>query len=199
MTFFAQNKKEEIKDKTVLQRIASGDQTAVQDCLDNYSNLVWYLAKKLTRTTEDAEDAVQEIFIDLWRYAERFDPSKSAETTFITMISRRRLIDRLRKTVRHPNFQNIDNVAVICQKNSEKQMHINLDARRATQIINQLRPQQKQIIHLAIYAGMSHSEIAEQTGIPIGTVKTNIRRGFQKVRRTLGIENNEVSSLAFTW
>ena len=191
MTYFAPNIiREEIKNESILQRIAAGEPTAVQDCLDKYSRLIWSLAKKFTRTTEDAEDAVQEIFIDLWQHAERFDPRKAAEVTFIALVARRRLIDRLRKITRQPQFQDIDDVIISCPMNVEHKMHTSLDAIRATQIINKLRPEQKQVMHLAIYAGMSHSEIAEQTGLPLGTVKTNIRRGFQKVRNSFGLKSH---------
>ena len=191
MTYFAPNIiSEEIKNESILQRIAAGEPTAVQDCLDKYSGLVWSLAKKFTRTTEDAEDAVQEIFIDLWQHAERFDPRKAAEITFIALVARRRLIDRLRKLTRQPNFQDIDDVTISCPINAEHQIHTSLDAIRVTKVINQFRPEQKEIIHLAIYAGMSHSEIAEKLGLPLGTVKTHIRRGFQKVRRSFGIKSN---------
>lgn len=196
MTFFAQNMKEEVKDKTVLQRVAAGDQAAVEECLANYGGLVWSLTKKFTRTAEDAEDAVQEIFIDLWQHAARFDPRKASEVTFIALVARRRLIDRLRKTTRQPQFHELGDVSVSCEKNTETQMHTNLDARHATRIINKFRPEQKQIMHLAIYAGMTHSEIAQQTGLPLGTVKTNIRRGFQKVRSRMGIRDQEASNLA---
>ena len=191
MTYFAPNIiSEEIKNESILQRIAAGEPTAVQDCLDKYSGLVWSLAKKFTRTTEDAEDAVQEIFIDLWQHAERFDPRKAAEITFIALVARRRLIDRLRKITRQPIFQDIDDITITCPMNVEHKMHTSLDAIRVTKVINQFRPEQKEIIHLAIYAGMSHSEIAEKLGLPLGTVKTHIRRGFQKVRQSFRLKSN---------
>src|SRR5215212_9595046 len=101
MTFM----KEHTENTSILQRIAGGDQTAVQDCLNQYGNLVWYLVKKFNGNAEDAEDAAQEIFIDIWRNAARFDAAKAPEAAFITMIARRRLIDRLRKHKRRSQFQ----------------------------------------------------------------------------------------------
>ena len=86
--------------EAILHRITQGDQTAVQDCLKKYGGLVWSLARRMSANTDDAEDAVQEIFIDVWKNAARFDESQSSETTFIAMIARRRLIDRLRYTNR---------------------------------------------------------------------------------------------------
>ncbi|HTK36951.1 MAG TPA: sigma-70 family RNA polymerase sigma factor, partial [Pyrinomonadaceae bacterium] len=82
--------------QAILQRIAAGDRTAVQDCLDTYGGLVWSIARKMLRSNEDTEDAVQEIFVDIWKNAERYDDAQSSETTFIAMIARRRLIDRIR-------------------------------------------------------------------------------------------------------
>ena len=84
--------------QTILQRIASGDSLAVQECLDTYGGLIWSLARRMLPDVNEAEDAVQEIFIEIWKTAERFDESKSSETTYVAMIARRRLIDRLRKS-----------------------------------------------------------------------------------------------------
>src|SRR5580700_12012752 len=87
---------------SVLQRIASGDSAAVRDCIEQYGALVWSLARRLTRTPSDAEDATQEIFLDIWRSAGRFDAKQGSDRVFIAMIARRRLIDRLRKTTSEP-------------------------------------------------------------------------------------------------
>jgi len=83
---------------TVLRRIAGGLSAAVRECIDRYGALIWSLARRLSRSSPDAEDATQEIFLDLWRNAGRFDESKGSEKLFIAMLARRRLIDRLRKT-----------------------------------------------------------------------------------------------------
>ena len=91
--------------RAILQRIADGDKTAVQECLDTYSGLVWSLARRLIGFSDEAEDAVQEIFIDVWKNAARFDEAQASETTFIAMIARRRLIDRIRRIQRQPRIQ----------------------------------------------------------------------------------------------
>ena len=74
--------------EAILQRISDGDRNAIQDCLDKYGGLVWSIARKMLRNSDDAEDAVQEIFVDIWKNAGRFDESKASETTFIAMIAR---------------------------------------------------------------------------------------------------------------
>ena len=77
-----------MSNEAILNRIANGDQDAVQECLKTYGGLVWSLARRMLRNSDDAEDAVQEIFVDIWKNAGRFDPSQSSETTFIAMIAR---------------------------------------------------------------------------------------------------------------
>ena len=93
---------------SVLQRIASGDPAAVGECIDQYGPLVWSLARRLSRTASDAEDATQEIFLDIWRSAGRFDASQGSDKVFIAMIARRRLIDRLRKKSAEPPMESTD-------------------------------------------------------------------------------------------
>ena len=187
------NLTEHTENLSILQRIAKGDQTAAQDCLKQYGNLVWYLIRKFTSNAEDAEDAAQEIFIDIWRNAARFDEAKAPEAAFITMIARRRLIDQLRKRKRQSQFHAPEEFAFTAQSDMSSEMQILLDARRASQIIDGLRPERKQVINLAIFGGLSHPEIAERTGMPLGTVKTHIRRGFQKVRKTFGAKNENLA------
>ena len=85
----------ETKPLTILQRIGNKDRTAVEDCIDTYGNFIWALARKFTASREEAEAAAQEIFNDIWRYAERADQPQSAESVLIALIARRRLIKYL--------------------------------------------------------------------------------------------------------
>ncbi len=77
---------------TIFQRVADRDQTVIKDCIDNYGNFIWALARKFTHSSEEAEAATQEIFMDIWRYSERLDQNQSAENLLIALIARRRLI-----------------------------------------------------------------------------------------------------------
>ena len=97
-----------LEEASILSRVASGDPTAVEQCIARYGGLVWTIARKLSPTLADAEDAVQEVFVQLWQQAKRFDPSCGSEATFVTMIARRRLIDRLRKLQRRPTPASFD-------------------------------------------------------------------------------------------
>lgn len=175
---------------SILQRIAAKDRNAVQECLSAYGGLVWSLARRMCPNTDDAEDAVQEIFIDIWKNAERFDAAQSSETTFVAMIARRRLIDRLRKSQRQPNIDSIEDMTVEPLKAQDRQMQTAVEAQQAAEAMSALRPEQRKVLQLSIYQGMSHQEIAERTGMPIGTVKSHARRGLLQIREVLGIDNS---------
>lgn len=84
-----------LKIQAIIERLGRADQTAVKECIDTYGNSVWTLAKKYTDSPEEAEAATCEIFIDIWRYAGRYDSTKFDEITFIFLIARRRLNKRL--------------------------------------------------------------------------------------------------------
>jgi len=176
--------------QVILKRIAAGDKTAVQDCLNNYGGLVWSLARRMSPNTDDAEDAVQEIFIDVWKNAARFDETQSSETTFIAMIARRRLIDRLRKTNRQPNTDSLEDILAEPSNGKDVNMQLGVEAKEAAEAMKNLRPEQRQILHLSIVQGYSHQEIADALVMPLGTVKTHARRGLIQVREVLGFDTN---------
>jgi RNA polymerase sigma-70 factor (ECF subfamily) len=174
--------------KAILQRIAEGDKTAVQDCLDTYGGLVWSLARRMLPNIDEAEDAVQETFIDIWKNAERFDEKQASETTFVAMIARRRLIDRLRKLQRQVNADSLDDILTEPSSNLHQNLQIGVEAKEAAKELNNLRPEQRQVLQLSIYQGLSHQEISNLTGMPIGTVKTHARRGLLQIRENLGLK-----------
>lgn len=172
---------------TILKRIAAGESAAVEDCLEKYGGLVWSLARKMLRNVDDAEDAVQEIFVDVWKNAERFDETKSSETTFIAMIARRRLIDKIRHSNRRITADSLDDVLLEPFTRADKDLQLGIEAREAAIAMRNLRPEQQQVLRLSIVQGMSHQEIADATGMPLGTVKTHARRGILQVREHLGL------------
>ncbi len=169
----------------ILPRLAAGDSEAAAECLQRYSGLVWSLARRHTKSTADAEDAVQEIFIDLWKSAARFDASKAAEATFITMIARRRLIDRHRYAQRRPQTDPINPEVNPVPDVQHRQLEAYAEASLAARAIEQLDPKERNVVLLSAYHGMSHGQIAEHTGLPLGTVKTYISRGLMRVREML--------------
>jgi RNA polymerase sigma-70 factor (ECF subfamily) len=145
----------------------------------------------MLRDPEEAEDAVQEIFIDIWKNAGRFDESMSSETTFIAMIARRRLIDRIRHSARRISPDSLDDVLLEPFTRSDQEMQVSIEANEAAQAMRTLRPEQQQVLRLSIIQGMSHQEISTATGMPIGTVKTHARRGLLQVRQALGLGRAE--------
>ena len=173
--------------QAILNRIATGDATAVQDCLKTYGGLVWSLARRMLKNSEDAEDVVQEIFVDVWKNAERFDPSQSSETTFIAMIARRRIIDRIRYAARRISADSLEDVLVEPSNRADRDMQTSVEAATAAKALASLRPEQRQVLVLSIIHGLSHQEIADATGMPLGTVKTHARRGLLQAREILGL------------
>lgn len=173
--------------QTVLQRIAAGDPAAVDECIDRYGGLVWSLARRYLRQYADAEDAVQDIFVELWRSAARFDPAVASEATFITMISRRRLIDRQRRHARLPNTEPIADEPVAQDRHDAEGNPIDLgdEVERARQAMRRLRPEERQVLELALVEGLTQREIAEAAKLPLGTVKTHARRGLLRLRALL--------------
>ncbi len=171
----------------ILTRIAAGDRLAVEECLKKYGGLIWSLARRMLRNSDDAEDAVQEIFLDVWKNAGKFDETQSSETTFIAMIARRRLIDRIRFTSRRISADALDEVMIEPVDRADRKMQTTLEANDAVKALNSLRPEQQQVLQLSIVQGLSHQEIAERTGMPLGTVKTHARRGILQAREFLGL------------
>lgn len=169
---------------SILERVAAGDPGAPSECISRFSGLVWSLARRLCSSASDAEDAVQEIFIDLWKSAPRFDSSIASETTFVAMIARRRLIDRGRRKMRRPEVPQIaETVADRAERVDRPEL--GEQQKLAQRAFSQLRPEQQQVLQLAIHHGCSHEQIATATGMPLGTVKTHARRGLIKIRQIL--------------
>jgi RNA polymerase sigma factor (sigma-70 family) len=164
----------------LLARIAAGDRDAMRECLARYGGLVWSIAR---RFEIDAEDAVQEIFVEVWKSAARYDAAVASEAVFVGMIARRRLIDRRRTRGRRPVTESIADVPSLAARNSGPDTCA--EASQAARALDKLRPDQRRVIVMATCHGMSHGEIAEETGLPLGTVKAHVRRGLMSIRAAL--------------
>ena len=168
----------------LLPRIASGDERAVRDCVARYGALVWSLARRWTAESGDAEDAVQEIFIDLWKTAARYDSTRTSESGWVAMIARRRLIDRARRRERLPALESIPDDFDAASE-SERDLDREWRAEQARAVLRELPPAQRRMLELSLLHGRTHDEIARETETPLGTVKSHIRRGLQRARDLL--------------
>jgi len=175
---------------TILERVAAGDTAALPQCMERFGALVCSIARRSCSNPIEVEEAVQEVFVDLWRCAARFDPSIASETTFIATIARRRLIDRVRRRTRRRLVTGGDAIESIAPASEPAPSpdEANDEAQRAMAAFERLRPEQREVLRLSIHLGQTHEEIASTTGMPLGTVKTHARRGLLRLRAMLVAE-----------
>jgi RNA polymerase sigma factor (sigma-70 family) len=172
---------------SVLSQIARREPESLNSCIERYGNLIWSLAKRYSPSQADAEDAVQEIFLELWQKADRFNPNMSAESTFVTMIARRRLIDRYRKqsrsvetTLETSDLDEQPSVSVVTAS-----AELIDEAAKATRCLEGLVVNQRDILRRSIHEGKSHSQISAEMQIPLGSVKSFARRGLIQLRQCM--------------
>lgn len=172
---------------TLLERIGGGDAGAVRECIDRFSGLIWSLARRAGLNGAEAEDAVQEIFVEIWRSAGRYRPDIASETAFVATIARRRLIDARRRIGRRPVTQALgeDGAAAPAGAPISDRSEVNQEAARAAEALRQLSNEQQRVLRLSVFEGLSHEKIATATGLPLGTVKTHARRGLIRIRAML--------------
>ncbi|MEM7457720.1 MAG: sigma-70 family RNA polymerase sigma factor [Planctomycetota bacterium] len=172
-------------EQALLPRVAAGDQNAIALCLDRYGGLVWSIARRGCPDNQLAEDAVQDIFLQIWKSAPRFDASIASEKTFIAMIARRRVIDINRKRA-FPSSSALEfDQFASGASDASARAETKDEAEKAAVALSKLPDDQQRVIKMSVYEGKSHSTIASETGIALGTVKTHIRRGLISLRQAL--------------
>ena len=175
-----------VEQPSLLARVADGEPGAVRDVLARYSALVWSLASGLSKDSHDVEDVVQDIFIDVWRSAKRYDPEVASEATYIATIARRRVIDQRRRSGRRLDPEPLEEeLAPGAEDPLLRQVDIADDADQAQAVIAELTGDRRRVLELSVVTGLTHREIAADTGIPLGTVKSHIRRGLTEVTERL--------------
>ena len=167
----------------LLPLVAQGDNQAIAACIERYSGLVWSLARRFLSDSGSAEDAVQEIFVEIWKVASRFDPERGSEVAFVSTLTRRRLIDRIRRQARRQEDVTLVEEPVAIAIAPEQALASREDLDHAKQLVSSLQPQLRQAVELALYDGLSHTEISERMEVPLGTAKSLIRRGLTQVRQ----------------
>jgi RNA polymerase sigma-70 factor, ECF subfamily len=180
-----------IDDNTLLRQIADRDQAALSTLYDRYARIIYAISFRSLRSAEESEEVVLDVFAQVWRIADRYDPRKSRGDTWIFMLARSRVLDRLRKLQsRTPSSGEVLDIAEIqVSSSSVDPLDAAVVSERREQvlsILSQLPDEQRRVLELAYYQGLSHSEIAQSTGISLGTVKTRIRLGLNKLRSALG-------------
>lgn len=175
---------------SILQRIADGDERAIAACLDEYGDLVWRLASRyLNRAQGEVEDAVQEVFIELWLSAGRFDPAKGGEPAFVATIAHRRLTDYQRRvTARRRATRSAQENADRFPQSEMDRLAKDEQAGEALAVLRSLPEDERHALWLWLYQGMSHREISEATRSPIGTIKSRLRRALLRICAAVGDE-----------
>ncbi|MCX5691106.1 MAG: sigma-70 family RNA polymerase sigma factor [Planctomycetota bacterium] len=170
----------------LLHRVSAGEAKAVQECIGRFGGLIWALARRSGLPEADLEDAVHEIFTELWHNGHKYDPQIASEAAFVAIIARRRLIDRRRRIGRRPTTQeltefNSGEAANPLPANPD----IAEEAAVAAKALETLSSEQQRVLRLSVYEGLSHELISRATGLPLGTVKTHARRGLLRLREML--------------
>ncbi len=176
------------EDVELLRLIAEGREDALAELYDRYSDTLMGLAVRILGNTSDAEEVLQEVFVHVWNQADRYDPSRSSVSTWLVMIGRSRAIDRLRS--RRVVERTL--VAVQYEKSNPHTSPLGVynvlvheRRRRMREELAKLPPEQQEVLELAFFRGMTQSEIAESSSIPLGTVKTRTLLAMKKLRKAL--------------
>jgi RNA polymerase sigma factor (sigma-70 family) len=155
----------------------------MEECIESYGGLVWSLITHRVRDLGAAEDLAQEIFTEIWKNSARYDPAIASESTFIAMIARRRTIDWLRKQQRLPEMETFANSPDLPAPDPFPDQ--GTDKESLWQAVGDLSPSTQRLFTLHFEQGMTHDEISNETGLPLGSVKTGLRRGLIEIRRLL--------------
>lgn len=183
-------------DDALLRHIASGNEHALGALYDRWSPLVFSLCVHILGDDDEAEEAVEETFWQAWRHAARFDTTRGAVSTWLTTIARSRALDRLRASRRRKEEAMSDlsqskrmAVEAIARREDDPARHAEVAERRVLvrQALLALPAEQREVLELGYFRGLSQTEIAEHTGQPLGTIKTRVRLAMEKLRDRLGV------------
>ena len=163
----------------LVARIRAGDQLALSELYDRYSSVVYGVALRILQDTGAAEDLSQDIFLQLWRKSEAFDSSRGSLGAWLAVIARHRAIDRLRQ--RKPE-SDIEGCVIASATDLRDETERSLVIEKVRVVMNEMSSDQRTALELAFFEGLTHTEIAEKTGEPLGTIKTRIRSGLQMLR-----------------
>src|SRR5579863_2523875 len=170
-------------DQALLRRVAAGDESALASLYDRYAGVIYSVTNRILRDTGAAEEVVQDIFYQLWRSASQFDLARGSLPGWLLVIARNRAIDRLRGRSRKLLEETMEPVATaLALDTSAAQAEAMAKVRAA---LGSLPANQREALELAYFEGLTHTEIADRTGEPLGTVKTRLRTAVQSLKKAL--------------
>lgn len=167
-------------DGTLLERVRQGDQLAMSEVFDRYGRAVYSVALRILKDTGHAEDVMQEIFFQIWRNSDSFVQGRGSLGAWLVVVARNRAIDMLRR--RKPT-DSVEDVILASPYNLASEAEHNAMIEKVQKALKDLPREQQTSMELAFFEGLSHSEIAERTGDPLGTVKTRIRLALITLRK----------------
>lgn len=185
----------EAPDGALVRAIAGGDPQAVAELHDRYAPMLLGLARKVVKDRDDAEEVVQEAFVHVWNRAGTYDASRSSVATWLVLIARSRAIDRVRSRNvverTHATVRTETRADHASAEGAARVLH-GERRRRVREELASIPDEQRQVLELAFYQGLTQREISEHTGIPLGTVKTRTLLAMKKLRTALRDEIREL-------
>lgn len=172
----------DINDGQLMQGIAAGDEAAFHTFMQRHTKMVMQVLYRMLHEPADAEDVLQETFLQIWQKSDRYDATKASPAGYLTLIARSRAMDLLRKR-RHD--QHSDQVDPSFEFDISLGLVRDESVRRVRAALSQLPLDQRKVIRLAFLTGMTHERIADILRVPLGTVKTRIRLGLRRLRAML--------------
>jgi RNA polymerase sigma-70 factor (ECF subfamily) len=167
-------------DAALLALVQRGDEYAMASLFDRYSKIVYSVALRVLRDPAAAEDVLQEIFMQIWRSPDGFVATRGSLGGWLAVVSRNRSIDALRR--KRPT-ESVEEMALASNYNLADEAERNMMIEKARGVIHQLPTEQRKTLEMAFFDGLTHTEIAEMTGDPLGTVKTRIRSALSTLRK----------------
>lgn len=176
---------------SLISLIAEQDQTALSLLYDRYSRIIYAIAYRILNSAEESEEIVLDVFTQVWRIAKNYNSQKARVDTWLFMLTRSRALDRLRSYARLDKAVAISEDAIMMQPHTDSPEEDVLIRERRSYVeacLSEIPDEQRLVLELAYFGGLSHSEISTKTGISLGTVKTRIRLGLKKLRELIGDE-----------
>ena len=187
-------------DIELVSKISAGDREALGRLYDRYAPALLGLIVQILRSREEAEEVLQEVLVQAWRQANRYDPSRASVRTWLTLMARCRAIERRRVNMtRKRTVQNAQRYGVIATRVDPEGAHnvwLSQLRRRLQGELRKIPPAQRQIIELLYFGGLTQIQVAEKMQVPLGTVKTRNLLGMKKLRRALGADLRRLASVS---